>query len=159
MAASALLRLLFPTASGHKDPTTARPSPTSLQAADSRSSLAVVPGACSPPLLTGVDSGGSSHRRHSSRPPVYRARLAVEMNRKWLEGWGQEERLDPDNRAVNGRIAGFLVSSNGQREQFICWETEVKKAGKVARAICIMKHPIPNTKDYHCVQIILPKNN
>ncbi|KAG8100772.1 hypothetical protein GUJ93_ZPchr0013g33837 [Zizania palustris] len=56
MAASALLRLLFPTASGHKDPATARPSSTSLQVSDSWSSLAVVPGACWPPLLTGVDS-------------------------------------------------------------------------------------------------------
>jgi Rab GDP dissociation inhibitor len=34
---------------------------------------------------------------------------------------------------------------------------QVKKVGKVARAICIMKHPIPDTKDSHSVQIILPK--
>ncbi|XP_062213381.1 guanosine nucleotide diphosphate dissociation inhibitor At5g09550-like [Phragmites australis] len=34
---------------------------------------------------------------------------------------------------------------------------KVKKVGKVARAICIMKHPIPDTKDSHSVQIILPK--
>ncbi|KAG8096547.1 hypothetical protein GUJ93_ZPchr0013g36274 [Zizania palustris] len=34
---------------------------------------------------------------------------------------------------------------------------KVQKVGKVARAICIMKHPIPDTKDSHSVQIILPK--
>ncbi|XP_066346299.1 guanosine nucleotide diphosphate dissociation inhibitor At5g09550-like [Miscanthus floridulus] len=34
---------------------------------------------------------------------------------------------------------------------------KVKKVGRVARAICIMKHPIPDTKDSHSVQIILPK--
>ncbi|KAG8063566.1 hypothetical protein GUJ93_ZPchr0003g17168 [Zizania palustris] len=81
MAASALLRLLFPTASGHKDPATARPSSTSLQASDSWSSLAVVPGACSPPLLTGVDSpawtlvaratGAALHARRGRPRPIH----------------------------------------------------------------------------------------
>ncbi|KAI9079264.1 hypothetical protein K1719_038749 [Acacia pycnantha] len=34
---------------------------------------------------------------------------------------------------------------------------KVKKVGKVARAICIMSHPIPNTNDSHSVQVILPQ--
>ncbi|KAM7261656.1 hypothetical protein ACFE04_020733 [Oxalis oulophora] len=34
---------------------------------------------------------------------------------------------------------------------------KVKKIGKVARAICIMNHPIPNTSDSHSVQVILPQ--
>ena len=34
---------------------------------------------------------------------------------------------------------------------------QVKKVGKVARAICIMNHPIPNTNDSSSVQIILPQ--
>jgi len=34
---------------------------------------------------------------------------------------------------------------------------KVKKVGKVARAICIMSHPIPNTNDVQSVQIILPQ--
>ncbi|XXG76858.1 hypothetical protein AAC387_Pa08g1131 [Persea americana] len=33
---------------------------------------------------------------------------------------------------------------------------KVQKVGKVARAICIMSHPIPNTNDSHSVQVILP---
>ncbi|KAK8506667.1 hypothetical protein V6N12_038486 [Hibiscus sabdariffa] len=34
---------------------------------------------------------------------------------------------------------------------------KVRKIGKVARAIAIMSHPIPNTNDSHSVQIILPQ--
>ncbi|KAG5529593.1 hypothetical protein RHGRI_030097 [Rhododendron griersonianum] len=36
-------------------------------------------------------------------------------------------------------------------------ECKVKKVGKVARAICIMSHPIPHTHDAHSVQVILPQ--
>ncbi|KAI3887857.1 hypothetical protein MKX03_015490, partial [Papaver bracteatum] len=32
---------------------------------------------------------------------------------------------------------------------------KVKNVGRVARAICIMSHPIPNTSDSHSVQVIL----
>ncbi|KAJ3680812.1 hypothetical protein LUZ60_015301 [Juncus effusus] len=35
--------------------------------------------------------------------------------------------------------------------------SKVKKVGRVARAICIMSHPIPDTNDSHSVQIILPQ--
>ncbi|KAJ8479805.1 hypothetical protein OPV22_023532 [Ensete ventricosum] len=38
-----------------------------------------------------------------------------------------------------------------------CLPDKVKKVGRVARAICIMSHPIPNTNDSHSVQIILPQ--
>ncbi|KAL5722083.1 hypothetical protein ACHQM5_005647 [Ranunculus cassubicifolius] len=34
---------------------------------------------------------------------------------------------------------------------------KVKKVGKVARAICIMSHPIPDTSESHSVQVILPQ--
>ncbi|KAI3945996.1 hypothetical protein MKX01_024752 [Papaver californicum] len=34
---------------------------------------------------------------------------------------------------------------------------KVKKVGRVARAICIMSHPIPHTSDSHSVQVILPQ--
>ena len=34
---------------------------------------------------------------------------------------------------------------------------QVKKVGKVARAICIMNHPIPDTNDSHSAQVILPQ--
>ena len=35
--------------------------------------------------------------------------------------------------------------------------SQVRKVGKVARAIAIMNHPIPNTNDSHSVQVILPQ--
>jgi hypothetical protein len=38
----------------------------------------------------------------------------------------------------------------------LCFE-QVRKIGKVARAIAIMSHPIPNTIESHSVQIILPQ--
>lgn len=34
---------------------------------------------------------------------------------------------------------------------------QVRKVGRVARAIAIMSHPIPNTNDSHSVQVILPQ--
>ncbi|MED6106556.1 hypothetical protein PIB30_005543 [Stylosanthes scabra] len=34
---------------------------------------------------------------------------------------------------------------------------KVHKVGKVARAICIMSHPIPDTNDCHSAQVILPQ--
>ncbi|GLT68549.1 hypothetical protein SLA2020_407690 [Shorea laevis] len=34
---------------------------------------------------------------------------------------------------------------------------KVKKVGRVARAICIMSHPIPDTHNSHSVQVILPQ--
>jgi hypothetical protein len=34
---------------------------------------------------------------------------------------------------------------------------QVRKTGRVVRAMCIMSHPIPSTNDSHSVQIILPQ--
>ncbi|KAG9130596.1 hypothetical protein Leryth_011857 [Lithospermum erythrorhizon] len=34
---------------------------------------------------------------------------------------------------------------------------KVRKVGKVARAVCIMSHPIPDTNDSHSAQVILPQ--
>ncbi|CAL5323748.1 unnamed protein product [Camellia sinensis] len=58
----------------------------------------------------------------------------------------------------------FGVTSEGETakcKKVVCdpsyLSDRVKKVGKVARAICIMSHPIPNTHDAHSVQIILPQ--
>ncbi|KAL7254929.1 hypothetical protein ACSBR1_009146 [Camellia fascicularis] len=58
----------------------------------------------------------------------------------------------------------FGVTSEGETakcKKVVCdpsyLSDKVKKVGKVARAICIMSHPIPNTHDAHSVQIILPQ--
>jgi Rab GDP dissociation inhibitor len=37
-------------------------------------------------------------------------------------------------------------------------EKSVKKCGQVIRAICILNHPIPNTKDALSCQLIIPQN-
>ncbi|KAG1371681.1 guanosine nucleotide diphosphate dissociation inhibitor [Cocos nucifera] len=63
---------------------------------------------------------------------------------------------------ANGKAYG--VTSEGETarcKKVVCdpsyLPNKVKKVGRVARAICIMSHPIPNTNDSHSVQIILPQ--
>ncbi|KAF7130016.1 hypothetical protein RHSIM_Rhsim10G0172500 [Rhododendron simsii] len=58
----------------------------------------------------------------------------------------------------------FGVTSEGETakcKKVVCdpsyLPSKVKKVGKVARAICIMSHPIPHTHDAHSVQVILPQ--
>ncbi|KAM1074005.1 hypothetical protein FF1_019051 [Malus domestica] len=62
----------------------------------------------------------------------------------------------------NGKAIG--VTSEGETakcKKVVCdpsyLPNKVKIVGKVARAICIMSHPIPNTNDSHSVQVILPQ--
>ncbi|XP_060208962.1 guanosine nucleotide diphosphate dissociation inhibitor 1 isoform X1 [Lycium barbarum] len=61
-----------------------------------------------------------------------------------------------------GKVCG--VTSEGETakcKKVVCdpsyLTNKVRKVGKVARAIAIMSHPIPNTSDSHSVQIILPQ--
>ncbi|KAG6384377.1 hypothetical protein SASPL_131467 [Salvia splendens] len=63
---------------------------------------------------------------------------------------------------VEGKVHG--VTSQGETakcKKVVCdpsyLPNKVKKVGKVARAIAIMSHPIPDTNDSHSVQIILPQ--
>ncbi|KAF9611745.1 hypothetical protein IFM89_034928 [Coptis chinensis] len=58
----------------------------------------------------------------------------------------------------------FGVTSEGETarcKKVVCdpsyLPNKVRKVGRVARAICIMSHPIPNTNDSHSVQVILPQ--
>ncbi|KAL2936761.1 hypothetical protein RDABS01_020210 [Bienertia sinuspersici] len=52
----------------------------------------------------------------------------------------------------SGKVTG--VSSEGETAK--CKKV-VHKVGRVTRAICIMSHPIPDTKESHSVQVILPQ--
>ncbi|CAA7403704.1 unnamed protein product [Spirodela intermedia] len=61
-----------------------------------------------------------------------------------------------------GKVCG--VTSEGETakcKKVVCdpsyLPNKVRKIGKVARAIAIMSHPIPNTDDSHSVQVILPQ--
>ncbi|XP_039144977.1 guanosine nucleotide diphosphate dissociation inhibitor At5g09550-like [Dioscorea cayenensis subsp. rotundata] len=62
----------------------------------------------------------------------------------------------------NGKAYG--VTSEGETakcKKLVCDPSylpdKVQKVGRVARAICIMSHPIPDTNDSHSVQLILPQ--
>lgn len=62
----------------------------------------------------------------------------------------------------DGKVVG--VTSEGETakcKKVVCDPSylpdKVQKVGKVARAICIMSHPIPNTNDSHSAQVILPQ--
>ncbi|KAI3831725.1 hypothetical protein MKX03_016523 [Papaver bracteatum] len=63
---------------------------------------------------------------------------------------------------ANGKAIG--VTSEGETakcKNVVCdpsyMPDKVQKVGRVARAICIMSHPIPNTSDSHSAQVILPQ--
>ncbi|KAL9414521.1 hypothetical protein AB3S75_042897 [Citrus x aurantiifolia] len=62
----------------------------------------------------------------------------------------------------DGKVIG--VTSEGETakcKKVVCdpsyLHDKVQKVGKVARAICIMNHPIPDTNDSHSCQVILPQ--
>ncbi|KAI8084902.1 GDP dissociation inhibitor [Halteromyces radiatus] len=73
-----------------------------------------------------------------------------------------------------GRAADEIIYENGvavgikseneiaRAKHIICdpsyAKDKVKATGKVVRAICILKHPIPNTNDADSCQIVLPQN-
>ncbi|CAI2180138.1 14393_t:CDS:2 [Funneliformis geosporum] len=38
------------------------------------------------------------------------------------------------------------------------FSSKIRKVGKVVRAICILKHPIPNTDDVDSIQLVIPQN-
>ncbi|KAH7518696.1 guanosine nucleotide diphosphate dissociation inhibitor At5g09550 isoform X1 [Ziziphus jujuba] len=71
----------------------------------------------------------------------------------------------PDCKVVfdgDGKAIG--VTSEGETakcKKVVCDPSylpdKVQKVGKVARAICIMSHPIPDTNDSHSAQVILPQ--
>ncbi|KAK8529780.1 hypothetical protein V6N12_060550 [Hibiscus sabdariffa] len=65
--------------------------------------------------------------------------------------------FDADGKAIG-------VTSEGETakcKKVVCdpsyLSDRVKKVGKVARAICIMSHPIPDTNESHSAQVILPQ--
>ncbi|XP_039019429.1 guanosine nucleotide diphosphate dissociation inhibitor At5g09550-like [Hibiscus syriacus] len=62
----------------------------------------------------------------------------------------------------DGKVIG--VTSEGETakcKKVVCdpsyLSDRIKKVGKVARAICIMSHPIPDTNESHSAQVILPQ--
>ncbi|CAH1441244.1 unnamed protein product [Lactuca virosa] len=64
-------------------------------------------------------------------------------------------------RASSGICSVECCGETAKCKKVVCdpsyLSNKVRKVGKVARAICIMSHPIPNTNDSHSVQVILPQ--
>lgn len=63
----------------------------------------------------------------------------------------------------NGSFVGVRSGEETVRADFVVGDPsyfpdKVKRNGKVVRVICILNHPVPNTKDSESVQIILPQN-
>jgi len=62
----------------------------------------------------------------------------------------------------NGRVIGVKSQSEVARCKFVVGDpsyfpNKVKKVGRVARIICILNHPIPNTNAENSLQIVLPQ--
>ncbi|KXJ25385.1 Rab GDP dissociation inhibitor beta [Exaiptasia diaphana] len=62
-----------------------------------------------------------------------------------------------------GRVVGVTSEGETAKAKMVIgdpsyFSDKVKKVGQVVRAICIMNHPINNTKDIESVQIIIPQN-
>lgn len=63
----------------------------------------------------------------------------------------------------NGVVVGVKSGNETAKTKAVIgdptyFKDKVKSVGKVVRCICILKHPIPNTKDAQSCQIIIPQN-
>lgn len=63
----------------------------------------------------------------------------------------------------DGKVVGVKSGEETAKCKFVVCDPSyvsdrVKKVGQVVRAICILSHPIPNTKDALSTQIIIPQN-
>lgn len=62
----------------------------------------------------------------------------------------------------DGKVTGIRSGENTATAPLVicdpsyCAQERVKPVEKVIRAICLLNHPIPNTKDAPSIQIILP---
>lgn len=62
-----------------------------------------------------------------------------------------------------GKVAGVKCQGEIARTKMVICDPsyvpeKVKKVGQVVRAICILDHPVPNTKDSDSCQVIIPQN-
>jgi Rab GDP dissociation inhibitor len=63
----------------------------------------------------------------------------------------------------NGKAIGVKSGEETAKSKYVICDPSyvpdrVKKVGQVIRAICILNHPLPNTKDSLSCQIIIPQN-
>ena len=63
----------------------------------------------------------------------------------------------------DGKVTGVKSGEEVAKCKFVVCDPSympksVAKCGQIVRAICILNHPIPNTKDSLSCQIIIPQN-
>ena len=71
--------------------------------------------------------------------------------------------VDEIVRGEDGKVCGVKSGEETAKCKFVICDPSyvpgsVKKVGQVIRAICILNHPVPNTKDSLSTQIIIPQN-
>ncbi|CAG8650868.1 8865_t:CDS:10 [Acaulospora morrowiae] len=65
---------------------------------------------------------------------------------------------DADGRVCGVRSGGEVAKTKQVIGDPSYFSGKVKKVGKVIRAICILKHPIPNTDNADSIQLVIPQN-
>ena len=87
------------------------------------------------------------------------ARLSAVYGGTYMLDKPVTEFIYDDSGKVTGVKSGDEVV---HAKQVICdpsyAPSKVRKTGSVVRAICLLKHPIPNTEDIDSVQIVIPQN-
>ncbi|RIA98536.1 GDP dissociation inhibitor [Glomus cerebriforme] len=64
---------------------------------------------------------------------------------------------------ANGKVCGVRSGDEIAKTKQVIgdpsyFHDKVRKVGKVVRAICLLKHPIPNTDDVDSIQLVIPQN-
>jgi Rab GDP dissociation inhibitor len=71
-------------------------------------------------------------------------------------------KVDEVTFSEDGKVTGIRVGNETASAPLVICDPsyttsdKLTKQGKIIRAICLMNHPIPNTKDAPSIQIILP---
>ncbi|CAG8520377.1 6711_t:CDS:2 [Funneliformis caledonium] len=64
---------------------------------------------------------------------------------------------------ANGKVCGVRSGDEVAKTKQVIGDpsyfpNKIRKVGKVVRAICMLKHPIPNTDDADSIQLVIPQN-
>jgi len=64
---------------------------------------------------------------------------------------------------ANGKVTGVVAGEETAKTAMVIGDPayfpdKTKKVGSVVRAICILRHPIPDTEDADSCQIIIPQS-
>lgn len=91
-------------------------------------------------------------------PQVFARLSAVYGGTYMLDKSVDEIVYDDDGKVTGVRSGDEVAKCNLVVGDPSYFPDKVRKTGQVARCICIMDHPVPNTNDSKSVQIIIPQN-